>query len=116
MGNELKMDEQLQEDWLDAKLRDEMPYIDDAGFTARVVQQLPRRRRASRNVRGAILLATTFVASVLAFVFAGASVADAAAFLFALPPITVWVLSGSIALLVMLIGGSVALRTARDPR
>ena len=35
------MDEQLQEDWLDRRLREEMPYIDDAGFTARVVQKLP---------------------------------------------------------------------------
>ena len=43
------MDEKLQEDWLDARLRDEAPYIDDAGFTARVVQKLPARPVAARS-------------------------------------------------------------------
>ena len=40
------MAENLQDDSLDARLRDEAVYIDDAGFTARVVQQLPARRMA----------------------------------------------------------------------
>ena len=30
-----------QEDWLDRELREAAPYIDDEGFTARVLQQLP---------------------------------------------------------------------------
>ena len=52
------MDEKLQEDWLDARLRDEAPYIDDAGFSSRVIAQLPARR--SRNsLRSVILLAVT---------------------------------------------------------
>jgi anti-sigma factor RsiW len=114
MGNELT--EQQQEDWLDARLRDEMPNIDDAGFTARVVQQLPQRKRASRAVRAAVLLVAAFLASALAFIFAGRSVANAVAFLFALPPTTLWVLAGSVLLLLLLVSGSFALTKARDSR
>ena len=65
------MDAQLQdEDWLDAKLRDEMPYIDDDGFTSGVAQQLPVRRRSSK-ARAAILLSTTVLAAVIAYIVAG---------------------------------------------
>jgi hypothetical protein len=54
------MDEQFQEDWLERSLREEMPYIDDAGFTARVVQKLPAAP-APRSYRAAIL------ASIIAY-------------------------------------------------
>ena len=65
------MDAQLQEeDWLDAKLRDEMPYIDDDGFTSRVAQELPVRRRSSK-ARAAILLSSAVFAAVIAYVVAG---------------------------------------------
>ena len=60
------MDEIKQEDWLDRQLREAAPYIDDEGFTARVLQQLPPRR-ARRSFRGAILLTITLLASVLAY-------------------------------------------------
>jgi hypothetical protein len=60
------MEEQLQEDWLDARLRDEMPYIDDDGFTARLVQKLPAAR-PRRSLRGAILLCAAIIASLLAY-------------------------------------------------
>ena len=66
------MEEQLQEDWLDAKLRDELPYIDDDGFTSRVSQQLPVRRRRSK-ARAAILLSVSVFAAVVAYVVAGGS-------------------------------------------
>ncbi len=33
------MDEIKQEDWLDRQLREAAPYIDDEGFTARILQQ-----------------------------------------------------------------------------
>ena len=65
------MDGQLQqEDWLDAKLRDEMPYIDDDGFTSRVAHQLPVRRGSSK-ARSAILLSSAVLAAVIAYVVAG---------------------------------------------
>jgi cation transporter-like permease len=64
------MDEQKQEDWLDARLRAEAPYIDDAGFSARVVGQLPVRR-ARNSLRAIILLGATVLASAIAYVISG---------------------------------------------
>ena len=61
------MDEMLQEDWLDARLRDEAVYIDDAGFTARVVQRLPAPRQR-RSYRALILFGVTLLASVITYV------------------------------------------------
>jgi Domain of unknown function (DUF5056) len=60
------MDEQLQEDWLDARLRQEMPYIDDDGFTARVVQKLPAPE-SRRSFRETILICVTLLASVVTY-------------------------------------------------
>ena len=89
------MDEQLQEDWLDAKLREEMPYIDDDGFTARVVQQLPAPAR-SRRARTVILLGFTIIATLVAYLVSGGGMflADAAAFLVAMPLVTVCAIAG----------------------
>src|SRR5437763_2031343 len=112
MGDELT--EEL--DWLDAKLRDDMPYIDDAGFTAKVAQKLPASRRASRKVRGFILFAAALVASVITFLFAGPTVMSAAVFLFAMPTSTVLIFAGSLILLVMAIGGSLAFSRVRSGR
>jgi hypothetical protein len=111
------MDQQLEDDRLDALLREEAPYIDDAGFTARVVQQLPapRRSRASRNL---ILLAFTIVATLAAYVVSGgaAFIAEEAAFLVAMPVATVWVLAAITAILVTLVGGYAAMAKARELR
>jgi hypothetical protein len=64
------MDEKLQEDWLDARLRDEAAYIDDAGFTSSVVQKLPARR-VRRSYRAAILIGITLAASIVAYLLSG---------------------------------------------
>ena len=111
MGNELNIDEQLQADWLDAELRDEMPYIDDAGFTASVMQQLPARRHASRSLRSAILIGVTMLACVVVYVLTGRGelFADSAAFLVAMPFVTVCVIAGGCALLVTLLGAFLAI-------
>jgi hypothetical protein len=60
------MEEQLQEDWLDKRLREEMPYIDDEGFTASIVRKLPAAH-PRRSLRSAILIGVTILASVLAY-------------------------------------------------
>src|SRR5437016_12518942 len=52
---------------LDARLRDETLYIDDAGFTARVMQQLPHRRFSWHAQRAFIIFAATIVSVVLAY-------------------------------------------------
>jgi len=56
---------------LDARLRDEAPYIDDAGFTARVMQQLPRRRWSWSTQRALIIFAATIVSVVIAYFASG---------------------------------------------
>jgi hypothetical protein len=65
------MDESSRGDWLDRQLREATPYIDDRGFTARVMEQLPKARRHTRSLRAGILLAVTILASALSFVLSG---------------------------------------------
>jgi hypothetical protein len=67
----MDMNQVNQEDWLDQQLREAAPYIDDAGFTAQVLQQLPPPRRGRERLRAAILLGMTFLASILAYVVSG---------------------------------------------
>jgi hypothetical protein len=111
------MDEQLQEDWLDAKLRDEAPYIDDNGFTALVVSKLPAQRQ-SKSVRAAILFAITFVACAVAYFASGGGqfVGDSAAFLVAMPISTVCLLAICCGLLVTVLGTAAAVSKAGYPR
>jgi len=111
------MDEQLQEDWLDAKLREEAPYIDDDGFTARVAQKLPAHGGSPRT-RNVILLGVTIIASLIAYLVSGGGtfLADAAAFLVAMPLVTVCALAGASAFIVMILGTSAALSKSRELR
>jgi len=60
----------IHDDELDRQLREAVPYIDDAGFTSRVLQSLPSRP-ASARLRSAILMTTTVLASVLAYLLSG---------------------------------------------
>jgi anti-sigma factor RsiW len=59
------------DDLLDARLRDEMSYIDDAGFTARVMKQLPRRRLSWSSQRSFIILAAAILSVVVAYFASG---------------------------------------------
>lgn len=109
------MNEQLQEDWLVARLRDEARYIDDNGFTARVVQQLPQRRSAP-SLRAVILLGVTLIGCILAYLVSGRGtfLAHTAEFLVALPIVTVCGIAGACALLVTVVGASAAVSKARS--
>src|SRR5947209_18033610 len=62
------MDEKNREDWLDRQLREAAPYIDDDGFTARVLQKLPVARLQRQSLRAMILIGTTLLACALAYV------------------------------------------------
>jgi hypothetical protein len=66
------MEEKLQDDWLDARLRDDAPYTDDAGFTSQVVQKLPARH-VRRSYRALILIGITLAACFAAYWLAGGS-------------------------------------------
>ncbi len=83
------MDELIEsgnDDPFDTRLRAEMAYIDDDGFTARVMQHLPKAR-TRRSFRALILLSVTVMASVLAYVISnrGQFVSDGIVHLAALP-------------------------------
>lgn len=56
---------------LDARLRDETSYIDDAGFTARVMKRLPRHRVSWSSLRSFIILAATILSVVVAYFASG---------------------------------------------
>jgi hypothetical protein len=101
------MDENLQEDWLDARLRDEAAYIDDGGFTARVVQKLPSR--PVRHVLRAVILLGVTLASVIAYLLSGGGwfIAEEVT-RFALLPLPVIWLCAAIATGLVMVGGLAA--------
>src|SRR5438105_825964 len=70
MGDEVTQGADFEMDWLDRRLREEASYIDDAGFTANVMQKLPVRR-ATRSLRSTILIATAVFASLCAYYLSG---------------------------------------------
>ncbi len=67
------MEQVNREDWLDRELREAAPYIDDEGFTARVLQQLPPPRRRHDLLRAAILERLVALPVLWVFVLALAS-------------------------------------------
>jgi uncharacterized membrane protein len=56
---------------LDARLRDETPYIDDDGFTARVMQQLPAPAYSLQLQRSFVILAAAILSAVMAYFASG---------------------------------------------
>ncbi|MFZ1217681.1 MAG: hypothetical protein WAO00_00235 [Chthoniobacterales bacterium] len=107
------MEENVQQDWLDARLRDEASYIDDGGFTSGVVQKLPARR-VRRSYRALILIGITLAASIVAFWFAGGTTLafDAYANVAMLPVMWMWIFAAAFGLLVM--AGSLAAALSRS--
>ena len=108
------MDEKLQEDWLDARLRDEAPYIDDAGFTSRVVQKMPARQ-VRRSYRAFIMVGITLAACIAAYFLAGGSnfAFDTFANVAFLPKTTILIFAGIAGVLVMVGGLAAALSRVR---
>jgi hypothetical protein len=99
------MNENGQIDELDLKLREAAPYIDDAGFTRKVVQQLPARRRP-QSFRAVVLIGFTLLASLLTYLLSdGGRFINRALFQFAtLSPFVLLGLAVSSGLLVAAVG------------
>ncbi len=110
------MNEVKQEAWLDRQLREGAPYIDDEGFTARVLQQLPAPRHSRRSLRSAILLAITVLASVLAYLVSdgGRFLVVALTRLTTLPTLWLFVLALGSGILVMAGGVIAAIARTRE--
>ncbi|MEY2564043.1 MAG: hypothetical protein QOH88_2236 [Verrucomicrobiota bacterium] len=96
------MDENLQEDWLDARLREDAAYIDDAGFTAGVLQKLPARP-VGHSLRAVILLGVTAVACIVAYLLSGGGwlVAESVTRFAMLPTSIIWSSAAVVSGLVM---------------
>src|SRR5260370_22253852 len=62
------MNEPIEQDWLDRKLQEAAPYIEDGGFTARVLQQLPTPQLRWQFLRPLILVGMSALASALTYV------------------------------------------------
>jgi hypothetical protein len=110
------MSEIKQEDWLDRQLREAAPYIDDAGFTSRVLHQLPPPRRSHGSLRGAILLTITLLATILTYLLSdgGRFLVVAATRLTTLPTLWLFVLALGSGILVMAGGVIAAISKARE--
>jgi hypothetical protein len=104
-----------QEHWLDRELREAAPYINDEGFTARVLQQLPPPRRPHELLRAAILLGMTFLASALAYVVSdgGRFVSVTLERLATLPALWVFVLALTSGLVIAAVGATAAIFRSR---
>ncbi|HJT81168.1 MAG TPA: DUF5056 domain-containing protein [Chthoniobacterales bacterium] len=103
---------------LDRQLREAAPYIDDAGFTARVMQSLPAQSaRAMERLRGTVLIVAALLASVLAYFLSGGGrfVYELVARLSALPPVWLFGLAGVAGIIVGALGLAAAVFTAREP-
>jgi hypothetical protein len=80
------------------------------------MQQLPAPT-ASRSQRHVILMGVAIIASLVAYLVSGGGtfLADAAAFLVAMPLVTVCAIAGISALVVMIFGTTAAMSKAREP-
>lgn len=111
------MDQLIGDDELDRQLREAVPYIDDAGFTRRVLKQLPAARPAPARLRGVILILTAILSSVVAYYVSGGGrfITDYLAQLFQLP--TQWLLALLFTLGVIVggLGLAAAIFKAREP-
>jgi hypothetical protein len=65
------MNAMMDDEMLDRQLCDATPYIDDEGFTARVMARLPAARRERRWLRAMILLGLTILGSGIAYLLSG---------------------------------------------
>src|SRR5207248_8678546 len=62
------MNREISDEALDRKLQEAAPYLEDDGFTARVLQQLPQQVRRAEFLRPFILVAMSALASALTYV------------------------------------------------
>lgn len=110
------MDEPREDDWLDRRLREATPYIDDAGFTRLVLAKLPAPRSPQRSSRAVILIGLTLLGSVIAYVLSGGGlfIAEKLMRLAALPPLWALGLAFAAGILTTAIGCIAAISKSRE--
>jgi hypothetical protein len=107
----------IDDEQLDRQLREAVPYIDDNGFTTRVLQGLPAQAAAPDRLRGTVLIIAALVASVLAYFLSGGGrfVDDLIVRLFALSPLWLLGVAGASGIIVGVLGLGAALMKSREP-
>lgn len=107
----------IDDEQLDRQLREAMPYIDDDGFTTRVLQSLPARATAPDRLRGTVLIIAALVASALAYLLSGGGrfVDELMVRLFALSPMWLLGVAGAAGIIVGALGLGAALVKSREP-
>jgi hypothetical protein len=110
------MDNVDQEDGLDRQLREAASYIDDDGFTARILQQLPEARPKRRPRRAVIMIGISILASVLAYFISdgGRFINESINQLAKLPTLWLLLLTFAIGLLVSAIGFVAAMSKSNE--
>lgn len=116
MGDELRST--ITDAALDRQLRDAVPYIDDAGFTAGLLSRLPVQHRTRRSLRSFILIGLTLLGSALAWVLSdsGRFIVVDLMRLANLPPLIIGALTLAIGLLVTSGALLTAIARLRDAR
>jgi hypothetical protein len=61
----------IDDDTLDRQLRDAVPYINDDGFTARVIARLPAAQREPQWLRAMIVLGLALLGTGVAYLLSG---------------------------------------------
>ncbi len=105
------------EDLLDARLREEAPYIDDNGFTALVMQRLPSRPSSLQTQRSIVILSAAILSVVVAYFASGEGmfVHDTFARLSLLPPLQLLALFVVCGIAMLTSGVWAALSRTRSP-
>jgi hypothetical protein len=105
-----------QDEWLDRQLREGAPYLDDDGFTRRVMAILPAPRQQRYSARAIILIGLTILGSIIAYVISdgGRFLVQELMRLAVLP--TWWLLLAALTsgVLVTVIGFAAALAKSRE--
>jgi hypothetical protein len=65
------MNGMIDDETLDRQLREAVPYVDDNGFTARVMARLPAAPREPRWLRAMVLLGLALLGSGVAYLLSG---------------------------------------------
>ena len=112
------MDEKDNIDLLDRQLREVAPYIDDDGFTRRVLQQLPARRPRLQLFRATILLSITLLASILTYFLSdgGRFITDAIMRMAGMSPMMILAIGAIGGICVMAAGMAAAISKNRELR
>ena len=108
------MDETNDMDLLDRQLREAAPYLDDDGFTRRVLQKLPVRRPRLQAFRASILLGASVIASMVAYLLSddGRFVSEGMVRMASMSPLMILFIAMGLGVVVL--AGGVAAAGSRD--